>query len=532
MSKKKLLRLFQHLESDLETVQTKTPSQAFAVARLAERARKRARLGDSSLQERAISSFLEVNDEVGGGCLDLPGAVINDAREFIEHSLWRYSSAASELNVQCALDYCHLLELWRFGPGASYGTNGTHAAEKIGQPWTVTSDARAHVERLRRNHPYLAAKDSASGGGVTVVSGSRLLTVPKNEEKDRTIAVEPLGNMCMQLAAGAYLEGALRSVGLDIRHQQEKNQLLARIGSIGGCYSTIDLSAASDRIRPDLVRLLFPREWYDLLMALRSPQTELPDGRIVHLNMISTMGNGYTFPLMTLIFVALLYAYSAQEERGRRLWMDWTRFAVFGDDIILPTDLYTGFSYILQGSGLVINHDKSYSTGPFRESCGGDYYEGCDVTPFYVVSLDCDAEVYAAINKVVDWMGKVKVYLPQTIGFLLSLVDHRLLLVPEWCSDTSGLRCTQVPRRYYSLRPKQIFRELKDEFFLMPLACAGYVTSRDDRVLYLPRTKPRWVAIGSRMPQGFLDGRDPERDPVASAYADFVVSAARTAKSG
>jgi hypothetical protein len=38
----------------------------------------------------------------------------------------------------------------------------------------------------------------------------------------------------------------------------------------------------------------------------------------------------------------------------------------------------------LEAFGLKINERKSFSNGFFRESCGGDYYRGYDVTPVYL----------------------------------------------------------------------------------------------------------------------------------------------------
>jgi hypothetical protein len=520
---KRLLEFFSLLEDDLATIQPSEGYQAFAVARQRERAKKRARLGDSSLKAKAIEEFISLNREVGASGVSLPADIINEAREYIRMALERYSATASELNIQVTLDRVHLLDLWRFGPGASFDTVGTHAAEKICQPWSTTSLAVPEVNRLRHNHPYLSARDSTQGG-IVVVEGAELNTVPKNEEKDRTTTKEPLGNMCMQLAAGAYFEGALRCVGLDIRDQQPKNQAMACFGSLTGTRATMDLKSASDRELPALVRLLLPPEWFELLWRIRSPKARLPNGEWITLEMISTMGNGFTFPLMTMLIVSLLYAYRRVRRGGPRLWIDWTTACVFGDDIILPTDEYHDFAEILHQSGYVVNHDKSYFEGPFRESCGGDYWLGRDVTPFYVRSLDSDAEIYVALNKMSEWAAKVGVRPMRALEFLFSELEHALCFVPEWDADTAGFRCTQVDRHYRKHHPVVLRRTLRDQTFLMPLACAGYVVSSPNGPLYMPRTvKVRYRIVRSRLPRGYLDGRDPGfRDSSVSSYCDFV----------
>ena len=38
----------------------------------------------------------------------------------------------------------------------------------------------------------------------------------------------------------------------------------------------------------------------------------------------------------------------------------------------------------LEAFGLLVNKKKSFSKGNFRESCGGDYFMGTDVTPVYM----------------------------------------------------------------------------------------------------------------------------------------------------
>lgn len=531
---------FQKLDVDLANQDSKRPEIAFGIARQRERAKKRAQLGDSSLAQRAVEEFSTLNSLVSRTVVELPDHVASNARHFIRAALERYSTAASELNIQVSLDRTHLLELWRFGPGASFDTIGTHAADKIGQVWSATSTAATEVQRLRRNHPYLCARDSIEGVPmVKVVRGSKLSTVQKNEEKDRTIAIEPLGNMCLQLAAGEYLSGALRSVGLNINNQQPLNKAMAQKGSLTGAFATIDLKSASDMIHPDLVRMLLPPEWYELLMTIRSSETRLPNGEWLELSMISTMGNGFTFPLMTLLIVALIYGYRCQSEHSPTLWIDWKTTCVFGDDVIIPTHEFSGFCEILKGSGLVVNHDKSYFEGPFRESCGGDYYEGFDVTPFYVKSLESDADIYVALNKMSEWSGRMNVFLPQATEFLFRQLSHLPYFVPEWDQPTAGFRCTQVSQRYKRLQPVPYTRKLEDEFFLLPLACAGYVSTdvghtksiqvpakkrKDQEVLFMPRPrKARYRVTKSRLPNGFLDGRDPvNRSPSVSSHCDFV----------
>jgi hypothetical protein len=57
---------------------------------------------------------------------------------------------------------------------------------------------------------------------------------------------------------------------------------------------------------------------------------------------------------------------------------------VYGDDIIVPSLFYEEAVNGLQRIGLIVNLSKSFADGPFRESCGGEYYNGIDVTPVRV----------------------------------------------------------------------------------------------------------------------------------------------------
>ncbi len=521
-----LSAFFNTLSDELSGVVTADASKAFAVARLTERMRKRALFHKPQLESEALEGFIANNDFVHQRVLSLPPQMILDAREFIRGTLEGYTKAYDPESLQEVIVYQFLFDNWRFGPGASNGVLGTHAVDKIGQAMTTTAFASPLVRQLRKSNPYFSAFDCANEhGGFNVVEGSRLTTVPKNETTVRTIAIEPSGNMCLQLAAGMYLENALRRIGLDIRTQQPKNKAMAKRGSLTGGLATIDLKSASDLIGTDLVRLLFPSEWVGLMMQLRSPSTELPDGRRLELSMISTMGNGFTFPLMTLILCSLIYALR-RSRGGPFRYIDWSDTAVFGDDIIVPVTEYEGLVVVLESAGFVVNTDKSYFAGPFRESCGGDYYLGYDVTPFYVKSLAETTDAYVALNQVLTWCGEHEVVLFRTIRFLRRYLG-KVLLVPEWYGPNQGLLTAQVARRYSYLKIEvRKYRIYHANFFLMPLVCGGYVESGiGSDMFYSPRPKATTVKVrDARLPKGYLDGWDPcKRTQRVSSWVSLLV---------
>lgn len=505
-----LNEFFAVLQGELNDKQTTHAGKAYAIQRQVQRMRKRAKLDDGVLHNRAVADFISINSLVGTVHVVLPDEIVVEARRYIEHVLERFTTSFDESNIQQCLDPTFLYDNWKFGPGASNGVKGTHASEKITQEMTCTVLCKPFVSLLRKSNTYFQRFDACNGSdGIRVVNGSRLATVLKNETTRRTIAIEPSGNMAMQLAAGSYLEGTLRMVGLDIRSQQPINKAMALRGSIDGSIATIDLKSASDMFSLYLIRLLYPKRWYQLLTAIRSEEIDTVDSGTVKLNMMSTMGNGFTFPLMTLTIVSLIYAYR-RVAGGPNLYIDWKSTAVFGDDIIVPVHEYGVCKRTLEEAGLIVNSDKSYFSGPFRESCGGDYYEGYNVTPFYVSTLDSNATVYVAINQVLGWCARHEIILPRTLLYLRSLIDGEVMLVPEWLNPDQGILTPMVERRYKHLRVKVDRRRRKSDIFDMPLAIGGYIESSELGNVYTPRLfKTRWCTKKSRLPNGYRDGADP-----------------------
>lgn len=268
-----------------------------------------------------------------------------------------------------------------FGPGSTYHDKG----EKITIPHKMTGrPARTAKPWWLEQHMLF---DTAWGRAILrrprlksrcqLVQGNRFSTVPKDWSKDRGICIEPSLNVCYQLAVGRHLKEALANAGNDLEQLQSVHRNLARFASIEGTLATIDLSNASDTVSYQLVKLLLPELWFDLLDDLRSPFTQL-EGRWIKLEKFSSMGNGYTFELETVIFLALSRVVS------RHIHGDSILVSVYGDDIIVPTECYDTLLALLALLGLTPNRAKSFGTGPFRESCGGDYFMGVDVRPLFI----------------------------------------------------------------------------------------------------------------------------------------------------
>lgn len=241
----------------------------------------------------------------------------------------------------------------------------------------------AHVTSRALNLAQAAIGQSASdlwvrlrgSDELTIVPGNVLFTVPKNAEIDRCACKEPDLNMYLQKGVGDFIRRRLRRFGIDL-NDQSRNRSLARTGSVDGSLATIDLSSASDSISYELVAQCLPTLWFTLLCDLRSPITII-DG-VEHVNsMFSSMGNGFTFELESLLFYAIARATAYHTGTPGIL-------SVYGDDIIIPVSMAHDYIFVLSFLGFDTNVEKSFISGPIRESCGGHFINGYDITPFYI----------------------------------------------------------------------------------------------------------------------------------------------------
>lgn len=160
----------------------------------------------------------------------------------------------------------------------------------------------------------------------------------------------------------------------------------ARIASKTRELSTLDLSSASDTIAFQLCNLVVPTDWLQMMKLSRSPLTAKPLNKGTHkwqrLEKFSSMGNGYTFELETALFTAISWAVCELFKVPVLLGKDLT---VFGDDIICPTSAAPHIATALRFFGFTLNQKKTFiGDSPFRESCGGDYFDGVDVRPVHI----------------------------------------------------------------------------------------------------------------------------------------------------
>lgn len=269
----------------------------------------------------------------------------------------------------------------RFGPGATTQVKRrkSHPRRKLSMGFACSEDMAEIVSDCLAELPLWVfgddSDDTVDAKKVTVqLHDGNLVFVPKSAKTDRPVVVEPSLNTMFQAGIGTHIADRLRLSGIDIR-DQTRNKSLAREGSITGGFATLDLSSASDTISTELVFDLLPVDWAIFLSRFRTGHVKYRHLRL-RMEKFSSMGNGFTFPLETLIFYALSLACVNEEDEHV--------VSVYGDDIIVPTYAYDKLCFLLRICGFIPNTAKSFSTGPFRESCGGDYLRGIDIRPCYI----------------------------------------------------------------------------------------------------------------------------------------------------
>ncbi len=353
-----------------------------------------------------------------------------------------------------------VLERGALGPGTSIGSRGNDFYSKLfASPLTVSDNALYLAYKLYIwNLPEWSIADqirTLEYGETSVTASSRLSFVPKNDEISRCICIEPTLNVFYQLGFGRILEDRLAErFGISLATQPFVNRSLARLGSITDGLATLDLSSASDSISCSMLRYLLPKRFMHFLERYRSTAVDIKGRGTVPLGMISTMGNGYTFPLQTMLFSAVVLACMKWRGIPSRPGPSFSHFpvkrpdpdystrasdlwSVFGDDIICPSVCTEDVVRTLTFLGFKVNQDKSFVKGPFRESCGSDFFNGSEIRGVYVKTLNTPEARYSVINLLARFSTRTGILFPRTLRLLINSVDK--LLVPPWEDHSSGI---------------------------------------------------------------------------------------------
>jgi len=280
----------------------------------------------------------------------------------------------------------------------------------------------------------------------------RVCPVPKTLKGPRIIAIEPC---CMQYAQQGIrdvlydrIESNRFSTGHINFRDQSVNQRLALDSSKDGRLATIDLKDASDRV-PRFLALSMFRSNPDLqgaIDACRSRYAVMPDGQIFGpLRKFASMGSALCFPIEAMYFYTICVVALLKENSlpvsSRNVFKVSRNVYVYGDDIIVPsTSAEIVLDYLAKYNCLV-NTDKTFYRGNFRESCGVDAYRGSIVTPIYVNTPQPKNKQQASFC--VSWVATANLFYKKgylrTSHYLFTQVEKVLGVLPSVPETSPGL---------------------------------------------------------------------------------------------
>lgn len=304
------------------------------------------------------------------------------------------------------------LDCFRLPPGSTYELSGKNST--YWNKYVVMSLDREFVSKFM-NLPdhYFAPVPACSD----IEKIGRLIPVPKDVSNYRTVMPEEVAR---QFLAYAYADAIEKSLmrrpytmnyismckdytwfseypeeaytfgGIDL-HNQLRNQLAARIGSITNMLATVDYSQASDSISVALIEYIWPKLYKEFIQHIRSEWIEVGSRR-VRSNIAFTMGFVLTFLFESCIFTAVLraattLAWNFAPKSSRQFFKNINRALAscfsYGDDGIVPSFAVDAVRMVSEHLGLTMNEEKSFADSPYRESCGEEYYNGSSVAHSY-----------------------------------------------------------------------------------------------------------------------------------------------------
>lgn len=417
-----------------------------------------------------LNEIYEKCDFTGGASYGVHGDATNLGRKLMAE-VWTVTGTAIPYALGALATNHHVREMLtpKAGGGTPWAQDGSDAYPELTGVWS--SDLEEFFEQVILR--------------MEVVDHNLISFVHKKATEYRSVASEPLLNGYLQKGTDEQMRLCLRRHGYDLR-DQTPNRAMALMGSLGLSgykqisyakrkwisdlledtqfivrspelnatlrqylveantregYCTMDLKGASDSVATWLCRYLLPFNWYDFLNQIRSPYYTY-NGKHYKYEKFASMGNGFCFPLETLIFASLVRAAEAMCGYPHD-------HAVYGDDIIVRQGVALYLKELLEVCGFSLNLDKSFFHGPFRESCGADWYGGQAVRPVYLEDpLDDVRRVYSLHNQLIPHLGAFG-----ACSTLRRLVPARL----RFCRPSEGLRGVQHPPDTAFTVPEDVF---------------------------------------------------------------------------
>lgn len=338
---------------------------------------------DERKVQKAMRSWIEVEQEVRAFA----------DNELDEFKLKQFERAALAIWSKTFSDIDRIIDLYQVRPRHSNGSNAD--ARKGNQKWQFVEWTNRletvfpFVDYAVSSHRYWRKSEAINFLAPGAERPSKVVAVPKTAEKPRIISMEPSYMQYMQQGLAREFMHAFEATPayadvVQLR-RREHNQEAACFGSSSGTLATLDLSEASDRLSYRLVMRMFEKypHLYEGVDASRTRSSQVGELGTISLYKFAPMGSALTFPIQTIVFTTIVFMGIA-ESLGISVGAAWMRHRkkvrVFGDDLVVPVGAVENVIRLLEAYGLKVNTNKSFWNGKFRESCGGDYYDGHDVT--------------------------------------------------------------------------------------------------------------------------------------------------------
>lgn len=372
--------------------------------------------------------------------------VIRRARSFVRQVLGKYNE-----------DDIHLL--CRFSRNAVRGYSfhdiyldrKIHTSNELPNSAPITGTRpEIHWFKNYMGGDMLLAK-SLRGRAYEEVSHLVQTNVPKSYKIKRPVKPNTLIGSFRSYGLGKLVARKLLDFGINLNRLQGKHRYKAKMSSRHRRFVTADLSSASDNFQPHLLNMLLPREWYNALKLGRTPYYRMGNGgKVFYSPSFMAMGIGFTFPVQSLLFHALIWAICDI------LGVNCNGVSVFGDDLIYPTEIHNYVRATFQDLGFVLNEDKTFVTECFRESCGGDFFDEIDCRPAAPEEMPRvlkGISVLALVHKLYNSLARrwEQDEFRLTAEYLFSVAskfNDELFFVPPYFPDESGFKVRDVPPKY------------------------------------------------------------------------------------
>lgn len=356
-------------------------------------------------------------------------------------------------------------ELISLPPGATFGGQKT-LAEKLICAESFMPDLMVPFQSGYPLKYHWYASNPETPGMLSRTS--KVVVVEKSFKAVRVIAKEPVEAQVLQARASKRLISSMshdkiyqldRKIRLE---DQTRNQELARIGSIDGALSTLDLSSASDSISASLVRSIFPRWFVQDWNESRSNYFSIEERKFTT-HIASTMGARLTFPVESIVFCGI--AILAVEYYSALIGLDsrscktlLALVSVYGDDIIIPTCAADICAQILVKLGFLLNDDKSFMNpqGRYRESCGEEYWNGVNLSSKYFPRRTYPTEVIDQLQFLIPLQHKL-VCCRRTNLLLVQKIKE---LSPKITESDIGSAYQDIWSRFPNVKTKYLIPDL------------------------------------------------------------------------